>query len=65
MADVRQARRLIERHPTLAARDLIHVAVVLENSLSRILSTDAHFDQVSEVERLDPQEFASGGMGSQ
>ena len=65
MSDVRRARKLIERYPTLAARDLIHVAVMLENGLSRILSIDTHFDLVNKVERLDPQEFASGRMGSQ
>jgi predicted nucleic acid-binding protein len=59
MADVRHARKLSECYPILKARDLIHVAVMLENGLSRILSTDAHFDQVSEVERIDPRDFAS------
>jgi predicted nucleic acid-binding protein len=63
--DVRHALRLIPRYPTLKARDLIHVAVMLENGLSRILSTDAHFDGVSEVERIDPRDFASGGLGNQ
>ena len=64
MADVRHARKLSERYPTLKARDLIHVAVMLENGLARILSTDAHFDQVSEVERIDPQDFAGIGLGN-
>jgi hypothetical protein len=49
---------------TLKARDLIHAAVMLENGLSRILSTDAHFDQVSEVERIDPCDFAGGELGN-
>jgi predicted nucleic acid-binding protein len=60
MSDIRRARRLSEHYPTLKARDLIHVAVMLEHGLSRILSTDVHFDQVSEVERIDPQGFAYG-----
>jgi predicted nucleic acid-binding protein len=64
MADVRRARTLSERYPTLKGRNLIHVAVMLENGLSRVLSTDAHFDQVSEVERIDPRDFAGGGLGS-
>jgi hypothetical protein len=38
--------------------------VMLENGLSRILSTDAHFDQVSEVERIDPRDFAGVGLGN-
>jgi hypothetical protein len=64
-ADTRRALGLISRYPTLKARDLIHMAVMLENGLSRILSTDAHFDGVSEVERIDPRDFASGGLGNQ
>jgi hypothetical protein len=59
--DARHALRLIPRYPTLKARDLIHTAVMLENGISRILSTDTHFDQVSEVKRLDPRGFAGGG----
>ncbi|OQY22237.1 MAG: hypothetical protein B6I34_06180 [Anaerolineaceae bacterium 4572_32.1] len=58
MADVQRARKLSERYPALKTRDLIHTAVMLENGLSRILSTDAHFDGVSEVKRIDPREFA-------
>ena len=60
IADIRRARTLSERYPALTARDLIHVAVMVENGLSCILSTDAHFDQVSEVKRLDPRDFTSG-----
>jgi len=59
MADVRRARKLSEHYPALKARDLIHVAVMLENGISRILSTDTHFDQVREIQRIDPREFAA------
>lgn len=59
MADIDLARKLIQRYPTLKARDLIHVAVMLQNDVSRILSTDAHFDQVSEVQRIDPRDFTA------
>jgi predicted nucleic acid-binding protein len=57
MADVRRARNLSLNYPDLKARDLIHVAVMLENSISLILSTDRHFDLVDEVERIDPRDF--------
>ena len=57
MADVSQAREMSKRYPALAARDLIHVAVMLNHGLKRILSTDAHFDQVKEVEHIDPRDF--------
>jgi predicted nucleic acid-binding protein len=60
MADVRRARSLSERYPGLNARDLIHVAVMLENGISYILSTDKHFDQLDEVRRIDPRDFPRG-----
>ncbi len=59
IADIRRARQLAEHYPTLQARDLIHVAVMLENNITHILSTDRHFDQVSQVERIDPHDFTS------
>ncbi len=59
--DIARARQLLRRYPTLPARDLIHVAVMLNHDLTHILSTDAHFDQVEEVQRLDPLIFSSGG----
>ena len=34
--------------------DLIHVAAMLENGISYMLSTDKHFDQLDEVRRIDP-----------
>ena len=52
--DIEQALRLISRYPQLPARDLLHVAVMLNNGITHILSADAHFDLVEEVERLDP-----------
>ena len=58
MADIQRARKLGERYRNLNARDLIHVAVMLENGIPLILSTDTHFDQVSEVKRIDPRDFA-------
>ena len=57
-ADIRQALRLIPRYPSLKARDLLHVAVMLENGIDHILSTDTHFDRVAEVTRVDPRDFA-------
>jgi uncharacterized protein len=57
LADVRRARQLAGGHPGLGARDLLHAAVMLENGLTRILSKDRHFDQVAEIERIDPHDF--------
>ena len=57
LADIRQVRQLAERYPELKARDLVHAAVMLENGLTRILSTDRHFDRLVEIERIDPVDF--------
>lgn len=60
LADIRRVRQLAERYPELKARDLIHAAVMLENGLTRILSTDRHFDRLAEIERIDPHDFYRG-----
>ena len=57
LMDIRRARQLAERYPGLHARDLIHAAVMLQNGLTHILSTDRHFDRLAEIERIDPNDF--------
>jgi predicted nucleic acid-binding protein len=57
LADIHRVRQLAERYPALNTRDLIHAAVMLENDLTRILSTDSHFDLLTEIERVDPRNF--------
>ncbi len=49
---------LMIRCPGLHARDYIHIAVMLNNGLTRILSADVHFDLVDEIERIPPEQFA-------
>lgn len=39
----------------IKARDVIHVAVMQTNDLTRIISADKHFDKISDITRLDPQ----------
>ena len=51
---VRTARQLSLRYARLPARDLIHVAVMMNNGIESIVSADRHFDSVREVRRLDP-----------
>ena len=60
---IRCVLRLIPKYPSLRARDLVHIAVMLENDIAHILSTDAHFDQVSEVQRIDPRDFVANRTG--
>ncbi len=52
--DMDRARKLCGKYPDMPPRDLIHVAVMLNNDIHTILSTDAHFDQLKEVSRVDP-----------
>jgi len=44
----------IDTNIVMYARDLIHAAVMLTNGIECIISTDAHFDLIKEVKRLDP-----------
>jgi hypothetical protein len=57
--DARLAVELFEQYAPqgVKARDLIHVAVMRRHGLTRVISTDRHFDQVAGVERMDPQEL--------
>jgi predicted nucleic acid-binding protein len=43
----------------IPARDLIHVAVMTLNDLTQIISTDAHFDLIAGITRLDPHTLAA------
>lgn len=58
-ADARQAIDLFQQYAPsgVRARDLLHVAVMQNNGLTEIISTDRHFDQIAGITRLDPQEM--------
>lgn len=43
------------------ARDLIHAAVMLNNGVQTIVSTDSHFDQLDGIRRIHPQQFVLNG----
>lgn len=56
--DVLLAASLTSSLPSaLAARDLIHLAVMRRLDVTRIISADQGFDGLPGVERLDPAEF--------
>lgn len=42
------------------ARDLIHVAVMHNHGLTQIVSTDAHFNLITGITRLDPVQLYAG-----
>jgi predicted nucleic acid-binding protein len=54
LADVEGALDVHRRYEGLQARDSLHVAVMANNGVRRILSADQHFDVVGEVQRFDP-----------
>jgi len=63
--DVRLAMELFRRYGPrgLTARDAIHAAVMQRYGIREIISTDAHFDLIRGIRRLDPKEMyvAEGG----
>lgn len=58
-ADVKEAASLADGRPSLAARDLLHAAVMGRLSVRRIVSADKGFDHIPEIERLDPADVAA------
>ena len=55
-SDVHTAIELFRRYAPLGvqARDVIHAAVMQHRGLTRIISTDQHFDRIEGLIRLDP-----------
>jgi hypothetical protein len=56
---MRRVPRLADRYPDLAARDLIHVATCIHEGIDTIVTTDAAFDAVREIHRIDPRELVA------
>jgi predicted nucleic acid-binding protein len=55
---MRRVPDLAVKYPSLAARDLVHVATCIHEGITQIISPDHAFDQVAELRRIDPSEFA-------
>jgi len=60
-AEMRRTLRLFELYAPLGirARGLLHVAVMQENGLSQIFSTDVHFDNIPGITHLSPADITS------
>ncbi len=56
-ADIHLTVNLFQRYAPqgVKARDIIHAAVMQNNGLTRIISTDKHFDAIDGIVRVDPQ----------
>ena len=55
--DVTTARELGNKYPHMGPRDWLHLAVMLNNGITEIISADRHFDDTQGVIRLDSGEF--------
>ena len=55
--DIRLMVKLFQQYAPqgVNARDLVHAAVMQNNGLTIIISTDKHFDLINGITRLDPQ----------
>lgn len=54
--DLDRALELFAEHPSLDPRDAVHVAVATRIGSAVMLSTDAGFDPVPDVRRVDPRD---------
>jgi predicted nucleic acid-binding protein len=52
IAEVESAKTLVLGYPQLSARDALHVAVMQEHGVGRIMSFDGGFDAVPGIQRL-------------
>ena len=55
---MRRVPDLGRKYQKLSARDLVHVATCIHEGITDVISPDWAFDQVAEVRRIDPTEFA-------
>ncbi len=46
------------RDKGIPPRDLLHLAVMLDNSITNVVSVDSHFDLTSEVSRIKPEDIS-------
>jgi len=52
--DVQAAVALLDQHPSLSARDLLHLAIMDRLGVKKLISADRDFDAVARITRLDP-----------
>ena len=62
--DVFAAEELSRKYPQVKPRDLLHTAVMMANRIGTVVSADAEYDDIDEVERVDPLEI-EGWAGEQ
>lgn len=55
--DIEQAVQILQKYQRISCRDAVHVAVMRNNDLETIISSDKHFEIISEISRIDPMDF--------
>lgn len=58
-SDIAHAAMLADSHAGLAARDLVHAAVMTRLGITRIITADRGFDRLPGLVRLDPASLTS------
>jgi len=53
--DVDLALELLGKYEDIQPRHAIHAAVILNSGLTKIYSTDTHFDEIKGIERIGPR----------
>lgn len=48
------ALELLKKYQSITSRDAIHAATMINSGIKEIISTDPHFDAISEIKRIDP-----------
>jgi predicted nucleic acid-binding protein len=59
---IRRVPDLAIKYPSLDARDVVHVATCIHEGITDIISPDRAFDQVAEIRRIDPTDFADSAF---
>ena len=54
--DLLAACTMLEDHPHMNVRDAVHVAVMKAARVHILVSTDADFDAIREIRRVDPKD---------
>ena len=53
--DLEKAFKLFGKYLNLPPRDSLHATVMINNGLKKIITVDKHFEQIKEIEKVDPR----------
>lgn len=55
--DLLAARDFLKKYPKIKPRNAIHAAIMVSHKINTIISTDTDFEQIKEIERINPLEM--------